>query len=178
MFKTILTLPEKRSYWIFWLLLGATFEAVALYYQYILEYDPCVLCIHVRIIMLGIILISLMALFLYQNWFGRLLFQILITLLGGILVERSYQLLGTERGFVSGSCSMDLGFPSWFALDSWMPGIFKVWEACGYTPKLLFGITMAEALMVFSVIMLCTCVIELIGVLLVKRANVPKSEAR
>jgi disulfide bond formation protein DsbB len=25
-----------------------------------------------------------------------------------------------------------------------------VWEACGYTPELLFGVTMAEALLVLS----------------------------
>jgi disulfide bond formation protein DsbB len=36
------------------------------------------------------------------------------------------------------------------ALQEWFPALFKVWEACGYTPELLFGITMAEALLVMS----------------------------
>jgi disulfide bond formation protein DsbB len=45
---------------------------------------------------------------------------------------------------------MDLGLPSWLALDSWFPAVFQVQTTCGYTPELLFGISMAEALIVFS----------------------------
>ena len=43
-----------------------------------------------------------------------------------------------------------MGLPKWLALEEWFPSMFKVWEACGYTPELLFGITMAEALLVMS----------------------------
>lgn len=66
------------------------------------------------------------------------------------LFERSYLLLGTERGWVFGSCDFDLGLPEWLDLQGWFPSLFKVWEACGYTPELLFGITMAEALLMMS----------------------------
>jgi disulfide bond formation protein DsbB len=66
------------------------------------------------------------------------------------LLERSYQLLGTERGWIFGSCDFELGLPTWLDLQGWFPALFKVWEACGYTPELLFGITMAEALIVIS----------------------------
>jgi disulfide bond formation protein DsbB len=70
------------------------------------------------------------------------------------LLERSYQLLGTERGWIFGSCDFDLGLPSWLALQEWLPSFFKVWESCGYTPELLFGITMAEALLVMSTLLM------------------------
>jgi len=33
---------------------------------------------------------------------------------------------------------MESGLSGWFALDEWMPLVFKVWEPCGYTPELLF----------------------------------------
>lgn len=46
-----------------------------------------------------------------------------------------------------GSCSFDLGLPSWLALDKWMPLIFKVQTTCGYTPELAFGVSMAEVLL-------------------------------
>jgi disulfide bond formation protein DsbB len=46
---------------------------------------------------------------------------------------------------------MKLGFPDWIALDKWLPSVFEPWEPCGYTPELLFGITMAEGLIVVSV---------------------------
>jgi disulfide bond formation protein DsbB len=44
--------------------------------------------------------------------------------------------------------------------------LFKVWEACGYTPELLFGITMAEGLVVISaVLVLLTAVMTLASLL-------------
>lgn len=66
------------------------------------------------------------------------------------VTERAYQLLGTERGWTFGSCDFDLGLPHWLALQEWFPAMFKVWEACGYTPELLFGVTMAEGLLALS----------------------------
>jgi disulfide bond formation protein DsbB len=128
-------------------------EAVALTYQHVLEYLPCVLCIHVRIWVLGFILLALLAIWVRSSRPLLITAHLLNTLIMVGLLERAWLLLGTERGTVEGSCEMDLGFPGWFALDVWFPRMFRVWEPCGYTPELLFGITMAEALVVFSVVM-------------------------
>ena len=74
------------------------------------------------------------------------------------LTERSYQLLGTERGFVFGDCGFELGLPAWFAIDQWLPSVYYVQTSCGYTPEIIFGITMAESLMLFSVALLLVSV--------------------
>ena len=145
-----LGITENRFYWLGWLLFAISLELSALFYQYVLNYLPCVLCIHVRVWLLGVIVVSIFALFLYKNVYARFISQGLMLLFSLGLLERSYQLLGTERGFVFGECNMESGLPEWFALDSWFPSVFKIWEACGYTPELLFGITMAEALIVLS----------------------------
>ena len=150
MLKTILNFSEKKYYWLTLLILSICLESVALFYQYVLEYQPCVLCIHVRIWVLGLFIISLFGILFYKNWTILLSLHALTTAIMAGLFERSYQLLGTERGFIYGSCSMESGLPSWFALDEWIPLLFKVWEPCGYTPELLFTITMAEALIVLS----------------------------
>lgn len=140
-------------YWFALILWGVLLESTALYYQYVRDEWPCVLCIHVRIWVMGVILVALLALILARKPLVHSLFHLLSTLMFAGLMERSYMLLGTERGFVFGSCGMDLGLPSWFALDKWFPQMFEVWASCGYTPKLVFGITMAEALMVMSVVL-------------------------
>jgi disulfide bond formation protein DsbB len=49
---------------------------------------------------------------------------------------------------------MELGMPAWFALDKWLPQIFEVQTSCGYSPLILFDITMAEALLVISILLL------------------------
>ena len=154
MLDKLASIGASRWYWVALLLLGLSMEGVALLYQYQWDYAPCVLCIHVRIWLLGVMVLSLAALLLPQARVVAPIMHGLGALLMGGLLERSYQLLGTERGWIYGSCNMDAGLPDWFALDRWWPAVFEVKEACGYTPELLFGITMAEALLLFSVLML------------------------
>jgi disulfide bond formation protein DsbB len=111
---------------------------------------------------LGIIVVSLIAIQLYKNRFFLMIFQLLMTVLSAGLFERAYQTLGIERGFVFGDCNMESGLPAWFALDKWIPTVFEVKAACGYTPEILFGITMAEVLIVLSVFLLLISVILLL----------------
>ena len=100
--------------------------------------------------MLCLTIVAFNALILNNRWAGRIA-HVLTAVIAASLLERSYQLLGTERGFVFRDCGFDLGLPAWLALDSWFPALFRVEATCGYTPELVFGITMAEALIVFSV---------------------------
>jgi len=141
-------------YWLALVMLGVSLESMALVYQYVLEYWPCVLCIHVRIWVLGLVVAGLIGLALRRQRIGRGIGHLLVLVVSVGLLERSWQLLAIERGFAAaGECNFDAGLPSWFALDQWFPAMFKVWEACGYTPELLFGVTMAEALLVLSIML-------------------------
>lgn len=150
-----LTIFSKSAwYWLLLVLTGLSFEGVALYYQYVLEELPCVLCIQVRIWVMALILVALLAIWVRRNAFMNLLAHMLTVLIAIRLLERSYQLLGTERGFTFSDCGLDLGMPAWFALDVWFPALFQVQTSCGYTPELLFGVTMAEALIVISAVFL------------------------
>ena len=149
MLNKLQNIAHSRWYWLALVAVGLSFISVALYYQYVLEQAPCVLCIQVRILMLCLTIVAFNALILNNRWVGRIA-HILTAVIAASLLERSYQLLGTERGFVFRDCGFDLGLPSWLALDSWFPALFRVEASCGYTPELAFGITMAEALIVFS----------------------------
>lgn len=150
MFRNLAVIGKSAWYWLMLVLLGMAFESVALFYQHVLDELPCVLCIHVRLLMLALILISLAAVFIRKFQWLNATAHLLTVLVAALLLERSYQLLGTERGFTFGDCGMDLGLPSWLALESWFPAVFQVQTSCGYTPELLFGVSMAEALIVFS----------------------------
>lgn len=138
-------------YWLFMLILGLFFEAVALYYQYILDEWPCVLCIHIRIWIAGMILLAAIALVTRPGPRLSQSYHLLMTLLNIGLLERSWQLLAVERGWIIGSCSMESGLPDWFALDQWWPVLFEIKTTCGYTPYVLLKISMAEILLVTSV---------------------------
>ena len=135
-------MSHGRAWWLFLLLLGLTLEAAALFYQYVLDEPPCVLCIHVRI---GVLLMMAVALLGLAGG-GRLAHLLNLGVIGW-LIERSWQLLAIERGWTFGECDMLLGTPDWLPLDRWFPLIFEIKTACGYTPLLPGGISMAEALM-------------------------------
>jgi disulfide bond formation protein DsbB len=145
-FKSIIT-PSNKTVWIAFILACLSFEVLALYYQYALDFLPCVVCIHVRILLLGFLILSILGLVSRRLLLARVVVLLALLTSSAALIERSWQLLGTERGFIMGSCSFDLGLPSWLALDKWMPLIFKVQTACGYTPELAFGVSMAEVLL-------------------------------
>jgi len=143
----------SRSVWWGIALFGLALEGAALYYQYVLNYGPCVLCIHVRLWLFGIVGVALAgALFSRQPRSQTLLWLVMLVPAIGF-AERSWQVLAVERGWSMGACSMDPGLPRWFAVDRWFPVLFEPWEACGYTPEILLGITMAETLMGLSVML-------------------------
>lgn len=141
---------SSAGYWLALLVMGVAMQGIALYYQYGLEYYPCVLCIHVRIWVLGLVAVALVALLIRRYRAGLVLAYVLTFVVAAGLLERSWMLLGIERGTVEGDCTFDAGLPAWFALDKWFPAMFGVEESCGYTPELLFGITMAEGLVVLA----------------------------
>lgn len=152
---------RRKPYWILLIFFGLSLEGAALYYQYVLDEWPCVLCIHIRIWILGFIVLGVLALLVGSNrWITQGLHLINSIIMVG-LVERSWQTLAVERGWVFGDCDMESGLPSWFALDKWFPAIFEVQTACGYTPLIIFNITMAEVLMLVSSSLLAVSLILL-----------------
>ena len=153
-------MANKQWYWIANISAGLSFMIVALLYQYNFEYDPCVMCIQIRLWVSLWIIVSIIGLIMPPIRPLKTILHLSIVSIAVAMVERSYQLLGTERGFVFGDCGFELGLPSWFAIDEWMPSIYRIETSCGYTPELIFGISMAEFLMVFSVafLLLSLCV--------------------
>ena len=139
-------------FWLFLIVLCIALEASALVYQYVFYYDPCVLCVHIRAWILGILAASVLGLLLRSNRGGLIISNLLVLLCSLGFVERSYRTLGTEMGFLDGACSMNPNFPSFLALNKWLPSVFEPLTSCGYTPWVIPQIlSMAQALMALSV---------------------------
>ena len=158
----ILKAATGKLYWVFLALLGLFMEAVALYYQYGVGDEPCQLCIHIRIWVAAFTALALVMCVLpggrWVNTAGHLL---AVGCMVG-LMERTKYLWDVERGLGEGSCEFFLGFPDWFALDRWFPAMFEVRNLCGFTPEMLFGLSMAQILMVVSPLLLIMAVFALV----------------
>ena len=100
------------------------------------------------------VLLAAIAIFFTGSTAVMRIFHDLNSLAMGWLVERSWQVLAVERGWTFGDCGMSLGMPEWFALDKWLPSVFEVQTACGYTPIIAFNISMAESLLAISIALL------------------------
>lgn len=57
-------LPSKKLVWLMLIVFSLLLESVALIYQYVLDYPPCVVCIQIRILLVAMIVISLIGLLL------------------------------------------------------------------------------------------------------------------
>lgn len=143
--------------------------AVALYYQYALAWEPCVLCIHVRVIMLGLMALSLAMVFLCRYTALRLVGFLTQSALAVWLFIKCRSLYRIETGLDEAGCMFNAGLPSWFDLEAWWPSVFEVRTACGESPELFFNITMVEGLyigsalaMAGSFILLLICLINLV----------------
>lgn len=140
-------------------------ELAALYYQYALDYLPCVLCIHIRIWVFAIMIAAIIGFFLRNSRPGLIIANLLTLTATLGMLERSYIVLGTEEGWVDGSCGdLVTGLPSWFALDKWLPAVFEPLESCGLTPWVIPQfMSMAQALILFAGVLFLLMIIFTFG---------------
>ena len=139
MIRNLILVAHSKIWWYFLIVLGAIMIGAALFYQHVLNEWPCVLCIQVRILFLFIMVAAALALILFRFRKVGILMHLVVIVISAVMLERSWVLLATERGWLEGECSVSLGMPSWFAIDKWLPDVFSAWTSCGYTPVIALG---------------------------------------
>ncbi len=140
-------LLTSRAYWLTLALFSGSMLAVALYYQYVLGEEPCQACIQVRLWVVGLLTLGLLMACLPPKAPLFAAANLLAVVFAVGLAERSWFLYQLENGKGDGSCEFQLGMPDWFAVDRWFPSLFEVRNLCSFTPDMLFGLSMAEALL-------------------------------
>ncbi len=154
---------ERRWFWILVLGYCLFLEAGALYYQSVLGYPPCELCIYVRIWLAGMALAALAGAFLVRYRSARIALSLVMLVLVGGLANVTWTLLGLEYGFgPPGGCAFMIDYPAWLPLDRWWPAMFTVQGPCMATPKVLWGVSMADVLAATCVILFAAFVYALL----------------
>lgn len=145
------TLGARWQSWAALIAICVGLEAGALYYQLALLQYPCELCIYTRVWLAAIALVALPGLLLRKTlWPLRALLVVELGLTIG-LATVVWKLLALENGWAgAGACSFFPNFPSWAPLDEWLPVLFQVQGPCAATPKVLLGLSMADALAVVT----------------------------
>ena len=141
---------SSKRYWLLLATVGMAMLGIELYYQYALGEEPCQVCIQARLWVVALLLSSAGAACLPNNRRTRFGGGALALLSVAGLGERAWFLYRLENGQGNGSCEFQLGMPHWFAVDRWFPSLFEVRNLCSFTPEMLFGLSMAEGLLLIS----------------------------
>ncbi|MEW8522276.1 MAG: disulfide bond formation protein DsbB [Candidatus Thiodiazotropha endolucinida] len=147
---------QKRLPWLLLAVSALILEAAALYFQYGLDLDPCVLCIYQRAAVMGIFVSALIGMSAPTSSIARWIGYIGWGVAAGWCLYLALELSGLQLGIVqpSLSCDVNAKFPVWLKLDRWLPAVFQPTGFCGDIQWQFLGLSMPLWMVVIMVLQL------------------------
>ncbi|MFC6439520.1 disulfide bond formation protein DsbB [Bowmanella sp. JS7-9] len=150
MIKTIAEWPTHPTAWKLLFISALGLEVCALYFQYVLDLQPCIMCVYQRTAVFGVLFAALLGIFSSENTLLRLLAQALwlVSAIWGLLIAREHVAIQQDPfGFFAG-CEIVPNFPSWAPLHEWLPQIFAATGDCGDIDWQFLGMSMPQWMVV------------------------------
>ena len=166
MFDLLAKIDEKRWSWALLALSALSLDLTALYFQYVLKLDPCVLCVYERMAVCGVMFAGVLGCInpksLYLRLSGYALWAY-SSYKGLALAIEHVGVQFPDNPFAS-SCD---AFPQfWLPIDKWLPQIFAPMGMCDEINWMFLGWTMPQWLIVcfviYSIILAAVLLIRLI----------------
>lgn len=140
---------QSRTAWSVLLASALALELCALFFQYVMKLDPCVMCIYQRLAVLGLLIAGLIGVIgcrLRLLRFVAVLFWGVSATWGLQLALELVEMQTNPNPF--STCSFLPEFPAWMPLHEWLPSVFMPTGMCTDTPWELFSITMPQWMVV------------------------------
>ncbi|QTH63722.1 disulfide bond formation protein DsbB [Psychrosphaera ytuae] len=137
-----------------WLLLAAsafTFEAIALYFQYGMGLEPCIMCVYQRTAVAGILFATIPALINPSSRILRvssLLAWLVASVWGLKLAIEHVRMQNPDNFMLLMSCDVFPNYPSWMPIHEWLPSVFEPRGTCGDIDWLFLGLSMPQWMVV------------------------------
>lgn len=134
-----------------WQLLAVSalgFELCALYFQYVMGLEPCIMCIYQRTAIWGIFLAGVIGALGCQFVLARIAAYGLWATgaIWGLLIALEHvEMQSTTMSFLF-SCEFIPNFPSWAPLHEWLPALFEATGDCGDIKWQFMGFTMPQVM--------------------------------
>jgi protein dithiol:quinone oxidoreductase len=131
-----------------WRLLGLSalgLVATALYFQHVMDLQPCIKCIYQRTAVIGILISALLP-SIWQHSISRLLGFIgwgVASIWGFFIAHEHVDILFAANPFFA-ICDIVPNFPAFMPLHEWLPAIFGATGDCSENSWQFAGMGMAE----------------------------------
>jgi disulfide bond formation protein DsbB len=142
--QELMPITQQPLAWLLLAISAVALEGAALYFQYGLDLDPCVLCIYQRAAVAGIFISAMLG---FIAWRIAPLRRLALLGWGASVTWCLYlavKLAGMQLGWVAPSLSCDVKakFPIWLKLDQWLPEVFQPTGFCGEIQWQFLGLSM------------------------------------
>lgn len=145
LFQQISTWPAQRWPWLLLAFSALALESIALYFQYGMGLEPCVMCVYQRAAVFGLIVAGAIGAVNPQFVLIRITATItwLVSAIWGLIIANEHvQMQNPDNFLLAMSCDIYPNFPSWFAIHQWLPGIFEARGTCDSIDWLFLGSSM------------------------------------
>lgn len=161
---------ESKSAWLSLFMSSALLIVTALYFQHIMDLQPCIKCIYQRTAVFGILVSSLMPL-IWQHSLTRLLGFIgwgVASIWGFLIAHEHVDMLFAANPFFV-VCDIIPNFPAFMHLHEWLPAVFGATGDCSENSWQFLDMGMAQWMRIIFGIYAVTWLIMLISRLAIAR---------
>lgn len=136
-----------------WLLLALSalgLELSALFFQYVLDLAPCIMCVYQRLAILAILMAGTVGSIGHKNLLARFVAYILwgIGSIWGLIIALEHVEMQENSGSLFFSCEFIPNFPSWAPIHEWIPFLFEATGDCGEISWQFLGYSMPQWMIV------------------------------
>lgn len=148
--------PEQRWPWVVLFISSLGLELSALYFQYVMDLRPCIMCIYQRTAIFGIMLAAIPGMLFYYQPLARMLAYTgwgISAIWGGLIAYEhvDIQQASAINPFFT-ACEIVPNFPSWLQLHEWLPAFFGADGDCGNIDWQFVGMSMPQWMIVIFAI--------------------------
>jgi len=131
--KILSELTTKSKPWLLLVVSALGLELCALFFQYIMDLAPCIMCVYQRVAIFAIIFAGLIGFIGCRFIIARILAYALwgTGAIWGLLIALEHVEIQESSGSLFFSCEFIPNFPSWAPLHEWIPFLFEATGDCG-----------------------------------------------
>lgn len=140
-------------------------ELAALYFQYILDLAPCIMCVYQRAALWGIFFAGVIGATGSGNVFARIISYGLwgTGAVWGLIIALEHVEMQTSEFSFLFSCGIVPNFPTWAPLHEWIPFLFEASGDCGKIDWQFLSYSMPQWMVVVYGVYTAVLAIVLLG---------------